>query len=232
MNDTVCSRAARAIKQSQFSIFEAKRLSSQPGGAIQTNELTLAGSLGVMNTDAASTSLTQDLKVKEGDGDEGVKSVTIDGEVLVIESKQKIVGAGMRSKRTTIPTVGIPIIFADAFSIIVPSRIADVRLSFSDSLQRDLFAYRLFLHSKGQLNFDSNMESLRKLSVTSEASSVNSVQSDATSPRFFPEWLFCSFVVVLLVCKRHLMLYYSISSQDAASKKSLYKQGYLNKQVW
>lgn len=68
--------------------------------------------------------------MKEGDGDEVVKSVTIDGEVLVIESKQKKKDVGMRSKRSTISTVGIPIQFADSVTIVLPSRIADVRLAF------------------------------------------------------------------------------------------------------
>jgi hypothetical protein len=176
MNEAVYNRAARAIRQAQFVFFETKRLSSQPDGAIQTDELTLAGSIGLINSDSASTSLTQDLKVKEGDDDEAVKSVTIDGEVLVIESKQKRGGGGMRSKRSTISTVGIPIQFADSVSIILPSRIADVRLAFSDSLQRDLFAFRLFLHSKGQPSFkEPNSESHRKLS-----------QYEGTSVRFFP----------------------------------------------
>jgi hypothetical protein len=216
MNEAVYNRAARAIRQAQFVFFETKRLSSQPDGAIQTDELTLAGSIGLINSDSASTSLTQDLKVKEGDDDEAVKSVTIDGEVLVIESKQKKGGGGMRSKRSTISTVGIPIKFADSVSIILPSRIADVRLAFSDSLQRDLFAFRLFLHSKGQPSFkEPNSESQRKLS-----------HYEGTSVRFFP----VCFGFVFMKLSHHVS--YSISAQDASSKKSLYKQGYLNKQVF
>ena len=216
MNEAVYNRAARAIRQAQFVFFETKRLSSQPDGAIQTNELTLAGSLGVINSDGASTSLTQDLKVKEGDGDEVVKSVTIDGEVLVIESKQKKKDVGMRSKRSTISTVGIPIQFADSVTIVLPSRIADVRLAFSDSLQRDLFAYRLFLHSKGQPTFkEPNSESHRKLS-----------QHEGAFVRFFP----VCFGFVFMKVSHHVSC--SISAQDASSKKSLYKQGYLNKQVF
>ena len=216
MNEAVYNRAARAIRQAQFVFFETKRLSSQPDGAIQTNELTLAGSLGVINSDGASTSLTQDLKVKEGDGDEVVKSVTIDGEVLVIESKQKKKDVGMRSKRSTISTVGIPIQFADSVTIVLPSRIADVRLAFSDSLQRDLFAYRLFLHSKGQPTFkEPNSESHRKLS-----------QYEGASVRFFP----VCFGFVFMKVSHHVSC--SISAQDDSSKKSLYKQGYLNKQVF
>ena len=160
-HESVYYRAARSIRQAQFVHFESMRLSSQPDGAMQTNELSVAGALGVMNA-AGTQSFTQDLNVKEGDDEVRVKSVSIDGEVLVIESKSKS-SLGMRSKRSIISTVGLPITFVNALTISVPSRLADVTFSFSDSVNRDLFSYKLFLHSKGHYNFESNfgIESVR-----------------------------------------------------------------------
>ena len=111
-----------------------------------------------------SQSLTQDIKVKEGDDEEMLKSVSVDGEVVVIELKTKTMDRGMRSKRSIISTVGIPIQFVDLLSIVLPSRVTDVKFTFPDSLQRDLFAYKVFLHSKGHPNFESGV--LSKLVCT------------------------------------------------------------------
>ena len=125
----------------------------------------LAGALGVTNVDG-SRGQTQDIKVKEGDDEELLKSVSVDGEVIVIELKTKTKVHGLRSKRTIVPTVGIPIQFVDAVAFVIPTRVADVRFAFPDSLQRDLFAYKMFTHSKGRQNvFDDPLDG-RQASVS------------------------------------------------------------------
>jgi hypothetical protein len=146
----------------------------------------LAGSLGVTNT-AGSQSFTQDIKVKEGDGEESVRSVSLDGEVLAIESKTKVVGVGMRSKSAIISTIGLPVLFVSPVSVAVPGRVADITFTFSDSLHRDLFAYKLFLHSKGDPRVGSSFSasesrSSTTLSVLSALESVG-VKSESVVSR-------------------------------------------------
>jgi hypothetical protein len=240
MDEGLYLRAARSIRLSQFVHFESMRLSSQPDGAMQTNDLSLAGALGVTNAEGGQ-SFTQDIKVKDGDDEERQKSVSVDGEVLVIESKSKS-GLGMRSKRSIISTVGLPITFVNALAISVPSRLSDITFTFSDSVSRDLFAYKLFLYSKGHYNFESNfgIESVRGSSMLNQ-NEPNIVRSDS----------FRSVLWELFEC-RELMCYVQLAALDlfynfigivhspdrfvsmrgaGSEKKTLYKQGFLNKQV-
>jgi hypothetical protein len=133
-------RAARSIRQAQFVHFESMRLSSQPDGAMQTSEFLVAAA-----PLKGFSEFTQDVKVKEGDGEEILKSASICGESLTVESKS----GGLFSKRTSLAVVGLPVSFVDAFTISLPSRVSEVRLIFSDSRRRDMYAYKLFLHAKG-----------------------------------------------------------------------------------
>jgi hypothetical protein len=170
------------MRQMQFAYFECMRLSSQPDGAIQTNELTLGGTHGVTNT-AGSQSFTQDIKVKEGNGEESVRSVSLDGEMLAIESKTK----SIFSKRLVISTIGLPVLFVSPVSVAVPGRVAEITFTFSDSLHRDLFAYKLFLHSKGDPRVGSSFSasesrSSTTLSVLSALESVG-VKSESVVSR-------------------------------------------------
>jgi hypothetical protein len=181
-DDDTRNRAAHCIRRAQFAYFESMRLSSQPAGGIQTHELELPGTLGVTHVDG-SQSHTQDIKVKEGDDDEFLKSVSVDGEVIVIELKTKTKGQGLRSKRTIVPTVGIPIQFVDALALVIPTRVADVKFTFPDSLQRDLFAYKMFVHSKGRPNTIDALPDGHHASVSSDRREqrANSVT------RYFPK---------------------------------------------
>ena len=183
---------------------------------MQTNELMLAGAHGVTNVDG-STSYTQDIKVKEGDEDEMLKSVSVDAGVVIIEVKSKALGRGVRSKRSTISTVGIPVQFVDELSVVIPSRVSDVRFTFSDTLQRDLFAFKLFLHSKGHPNFESSASvdqfgyGTRVSSVmTSRVSSVmtsslesRGTRADSVTSRYFKYFL--SFVPTWNCCFHKLL---------------------------
>jgi hypothetical protein len=136
------SRAARSIRCAQFQHFERLRLGSQPAGAIDTVGLIAASS-------RSSATASIDVKVKVGDGDESIKCVSVDGEVLIIESKSKGLAGVLRSKRVTLSTPGLSVSFVDPVTIALPSRDSDVTFSFPDSLARDLFAYKIFLHAKG-----------------------------------------------------------------------------------
>ena len=142
MDEGEYSRAARAIREAQHHYFGKLRRESQPYGATNAAQLVSAS----VNSSA---SLSMDIKVKVGVSEESLKCVSVDGEVLVIESKSKGSAGVLRSKRIIIPTVGLPISFVNPTTISVPSRHSDVYFMFPDSLARDLFAYKLFLHSKG-----------------------------------------------------------------------------------
>jgi hypothetical protein len=180
---------------------------------MQTNELMLAGAHGVTNVDG-STSYTQDIKVKEGDEDEMLKSVSVDAGVVIIEVKSKALGRGVRSKRSTISTVGIPVQFVDdELSVVIPSRVSDVRFTFADTLQRDLFAFKLFLHSKGHPNFESSASvdqfghGTRGSSVMTRVSSVMTTshesRADSVTSRYFEYFL--SFVPMWNCCFHKLL---------------------------
>jgi hypothetical protein len=175
------------------------RLSSQSHVAMQTNELLLAGAHGVTNVDG-STSYTQDIKVKEGDDEEMLKSVSVDAGVVIIEVKSKALGRGVRSKRSTISTVGIPVQFVDELSVVVPSRVSDVRFTFSDTLQRDLFAFKLFLHSKGHPNFESSTSvdqfgiGTRTSSVMTSSRESRGTRADSVTSRYFEYFFSVAFI--------------------------------------
>lgn len=175
------------------------RLSSQSQVAMQTNELMLAGALGVTNVDG-STSYTQDIKVKEGDDDEMLKSVSVDAGVVIIEVKSKALGRGVRSKRSTISTVGIPIQFFDELSVVVPSRVSDVRFTFSDTLERDLFAFKLFLHSKGHPNFESSASvdqfgyGTRTSAVMTSSRESRGSRAESVTSRYFEYYFLVAFI--------------------------------------
>jgi len=144
MEDGEYNRAARAIRNAQFVHFEKLRLESQPAGAITTGELFQAA---CADAKASTTkTFTQDLKVKEADNSESLKCVSIDKEILVIEAKSK---SFMRSKRTTIQTLGLPISFISPVAIALPTQVADVTFTFANSHDRDVFAFKIFLNSKG-----------------------------------------------------------------------------------
>ncbi len=237
-SSSVYSRAARSIRRAQFAYFESIRLSSQSSAAIQSNELEAAGSLGMVNAEG-SQSLTQDIKVKEGDDEAMLKSVSVDGEVVVIELKTKTMDRGMRSKRSIISTVGIPIQFVDPLSIVLPSRVTDVTFTFPDSLQRDLFAYKVFLHSKGHPNFESGVlfdsvhdgTNRASLSVMPGSGRSGSIVSRYFSANVELVNLVFSFGLLSFVDYVSTLLLFVIRVQGVASEKSLYKQGFLNKQV-
>ena len=137
----VYNHAARSIRQVQFDLFDIQRLSSQPDEAIHTKQL-LSATARFRKGDPA---FTQDLLTKEGDGEDSLKVVSISQEELVIEPKS----SGFFNKRTVISTVGIPISFISPIAISVPARVANVTFTFSNSRDRDIFACKLFLHSKG-----------------------------------------------------------------------------------
>jgi len=174
MDDGEYNRAARAIRRAQFAHFDKLRLESQPTGAIPTEELMAACSDSTRST-TATKNFTQDLKVKEADSPESLKCVSLDREILVVESKSKSFGI-MRSKRTTIQTLGLPISFISPVAIALPTQIADVTFTFANSRDRDVFAYKLFLNSKGDPdagNFSGSG------TVTSSASLLSSQKSRA-----------------------------------------------------
>jgi hypothetical protein len=118
------SRAARSIRCAQFQHFERLRLGSQPAGAIDTVGLIAASS-------RSSATASIDVKVKVGDGDESIKCVSVDGEVLIIESKSKGLAGVLRSKRVTLSTPGLSVSFVDPVTIALPSRDSDVTFSFA-----------------------------------------------------------------------------------------------------
>ena len=172
MEDGDYNRAARAIRNAQFVHFEKLRLESQPAGAMQRDDL--AGACSDARA-TATKNFTQDLKVKEADSPESLKCVSLDREILVVESKSKSFGI-MRSKRTTIQTLGLPISFISPVAIALPTQIADVTFTFANSRDRDVFAYKLFLNSKGDPdagNFSGSG------TVTSSASLLSSQKSRA-----------------------------------------------------
>ncbi len=142
-DDNVYKRAASAMKQAQFDFFETKRLTSQPDGAIQVIEL--AQTIARVSVSKGELAFTRDLKVKEGEGDEVQRRVTIDAEAISIEPKS----AGLFSKRTSVPILGLPISFVSPCAISFPTRVAYVTLAFSDSRDRDAFAFKLFSNAKG-----------------------------------------------------------------------------------
>jgi hypothetical protein len=135
-------KAARSIREAQYEHFCRARLESQPAGAIEAEDLLAAFSRSV-------SSGSTDIKVKIGDGEEGVKCVSVDGEVLIIESKSKGFAGVLRSKRMMISTPGLPIVFLNSSTIAVPNRDANITFSFPDSFNRDIFALKLYFHSKG-----------------------------------------------------------------------------------
>ena len=124
--------------------FEKLRLESQPAGALQTGELFQAACADAKAS--ATKTFTQDLKVKEAGSCESLKCVSLDKEILVIEAKSK---SFMRSKRTTIQTLGLPISFISPVAIALPTQVADVTFTFANSHDRDVFAFKIFLNSKG-----------------------------------------------------------------------------------
>ena len=135
-------KAARSIREAQYEHFCRARLESQPAGAIQAEELLAAFSRSV-------SSGSTDIKVKIGDGEESIKCVSVDGEVLIIESKSKGFAGVLRCKRMMISTPGLPIAFLNSSTIAVPNRDANITFSFPDSFNRDIFALKLYFHSKG-----------------------------------------------------------------------------------
>jgi hypothetical protein len=140
-DDAIFNHAARSIRRAQFLYFDSQRLCSQPEGAMHTNQLLLAAT----RSPKGEAAVSRELLTQEGDGEEAVKVVSINGEELTVESKS----AGFFSKRTTLSTVGLPISFLSAVAISVPARVADIKFVFPNSGERDVFAYKLFLHAKG-----------------------------------------------------------------------------------
>ena len=149
MEDVEYNRAARAIRNAQFVHFEKLRLESQPAGAMQKGELFQAACPDAKAS--ATKNFTQDLKVKEADSSESLKCVSLDKELLIIEAKSK---SFIRNKRTTIQTLGIPISFISPVAIALPTQVADVTFTFANSRDRDVFAYKIFLSSKGDPSGD------------------------------------------------------------------------------
>ena len=176
-DDNVYNRAASAMKQAQFAFFETKRLTSQPVGAIQVIELARTARASVSKSEMA---FTRDLKVKEGDGDEVQRQVTIDGVAIHIEPKS----AGIFSKRTSIPIIGLPVSFVSPCAISFPTRVAYVTLAFSNSGDRDVFAYNLFSNAKGDPQ--ELLKSTVSSSVTSTASQAE-YQARASVPERIDE---------------------------------------------
>jgi hypothetical protein len=140
-DEAIFNHAARSIRRAQFLYFDSQRLCSQPEGAMHTNQLLLSATRSPKGEPAVS----RELLTQEGDGEEAVKVVSISWEELTVESKS----AGFFSKRTTVSTVGMPISFISAVTISVPARVADIKFMFPNSRERDVFAYKLFLHAKG-----------------------------------------------------------------------------------
>jgi hypothetical protein len=139
----VCNHVAHLIRLAQFHFFDSQRLASQPDGAIETDQLLLPSR--ASRSQKGDAGFCQELLTKEGDGDECLKMVTLSSEELTVESKS----AGFFSKRTALSTIGLPISFVGPATVAVPARVADVRITFANSRDRDVFAYALFLHSKG-----------------------------------------------------------------------------------
>ncbi len=184
MDEGDYSRAARAIREAQHHYFGKLRLESQPYGA--TNAAQLAASVN------SSASLSLDIKVKVGVGEESLKCVSVDGEVLVIESKSKGFAGVLRSKRIIIPTPGLPISFVNSTTIAVPSRHSDVYFMFPDSLARDLFAYKLFLHSKG----DPHAAAFRDMATASLSSSQKTrMLRTKSADSVFVNGCVCAFII-------------------------------------
>jgi hypothetical protein len=184
-DDNVYHRAASAMKQAQFAFFDAKRLASQPDGAIQAIEL--ARTIARASVSKSEMAFTRDLKVKEGDGDEVQRQVTMDGEAINIEPKS----AGIFSKRTSIPILGLPVSFLSPCAISFPTRVAYVTLAFSNSRDRDVFAYNMFSNAKG------DPQELLKSPVSSSVASTGYQPPASVPKRVDEEDLLLPFAAVI-----------------------------------
>jgi hypothetical protein len=183
MDEAEYFRAARCIRMAQYEHFCRARLESQPAGAIQAHDLLAAFSQSCSLASADTT----DVKVKVGDSEEGIRCVSLEGEILVIESKSKGFAGVLRSKRTLISTPGLPVTFLNPLTVAVPARDADVSFTFPDSLARDMFALKFFLHSKGDPQaewFSVSAAPVFPLTPSASSPKTRSVKSNTTDSVF------------------------------------------------
>jgi hypothetical protein len=183
MDESEYLRAARSIRKAQYEHFCRVRVESQASGAIHADEL-----LALFARSNASEST--DIRVKIGVGEEGVRCVSVDKEALVIECKSKGFAGGLRTKRILISILGLPVMFVNPLTIgLHYTRDADILFTFPDSLSRDLFAFKLFLQSKGDPNAawfsvsDPSASPLKPVASLRRALSITKSQSSDPNPR-------------------------------------------------